>query len=362
MLYELLYPLKEQIFFFNVFRYITFRAMFASITAFLICIFLGPLCFRWLKKINLIATSKREHAPQLEQFQTGKSQTPTMGGLLIVASVVISNCLWGNFQNKHMVLILIVLVSLSLLGFLDDYLKISKGNSRGLTAFNKMMGQTLTGLFLGVYLYFDPSFDKALYIPFVKSFALPLGIFSVFWIAFVIVAASNALNVTDGLDGLAIGCSLFVVGSFALLSYVTGHVNFSSYLNIPYIQESGELAVFCASMLGAGVGFLWFNCYPAEVFMGDTGSLALGGVIGTISLLIKQEILLVIIGGIFVIEALSVILQILSVKLRGSRIFLMAPYHHHLQLKGWSESKVTIRFWIISFLLALIGIATLKLR
>jgi len=232
----------------------------------------------------------------------------------------------------------------------------------GLTAFTKLVGQILIGLFLGIYLFFDLSYDKVLYFPFLKSAAFFLGSFSILWITFVIVGTSNALNLTDGLDGLAIGCSLFVVGSFAVIAYVTGHFNISAYLNIPFIQDSGELAVFCSSLLGASAGFLWFNCYPAEIFMGDTGSLSLGGAIGTVAILIKQEFLLVIVGGIFVLEAISVILQVLGFKLLGKRLLLMAPFHHHLQLKGWTESKVTIRLWIISFILALIGLATLKLR
>lgn len=294
MLYSLLYPLKEYSILFNVFRYITFRAVFASITAFLLCIVLGPCFIQWLKKINLIAINKREHAPELEAFQKEKAETPTMGGLIIVAAVVISNILWGNFENKHTLLVLLVLVALAFVGFLDDYFKISRGNSSGLTAITKLLGQTITGLFLGIYLFYDIHFDNVLYLPFFKSFSFYLGVISILWITFVIVGTSNALNLTDGLDGLAIGCSVFVVGSFAIIAYITGNFNFSAYLNIPFIRDSGELAVFCSSLVGAGVGFLWFNCYPAEVFMGDTGSLALGGAIGTVAILIKQEVLLVI--------------------------------------------------------------------
>jgi len=254
MFYEWLYPLRDQFFVFNVFRYITFRAVFASVTAFLICAFFGPSFILWLKKINLIASHKREHAPELEKFQEMKSQTPTMGGLIIVTAVVVANIMWGNFQNKHTVLILLVLVSLGLIGFLDDYLKISRGNSLGLSAITKLSGQILTGLFLGAYLFFDPHFENALYFPFLKTATLTLGSISIVWIMLVVVATSNALNLTDGLDGLAIGCSLFVVGSFAVISYVTGNFNFSEYLNIPYIRGSGELSVFLCF-------FAWSECW-----------------------------------------------------------------------------------------------------
>jgi phospho-N-acetylmuramoyl-pentapeptide-transferase len=362
MFYELLYPLREYSIVFNVFRYITFRAACASVTTFLLCILAGPYCIQWLKQFNVIATTKREHAPQLHSLSTGKAQVPTMGGLLMILAVVGSCLLWGNLGNKYMLLILLVFVFLGLVGFVDDFLKIARGNSKGLSARVKLVGQVLIGVFLGAYLFFNPSFEPVLYLPFIKSFAVPLGVLSIPFVAFIVVGTSNALNLTDGLDGLATGCSIFVIGSFAIITYITGNFNFSSYLDIPFIKASGELTVFCASLAGACGGFLWFNCHPAEVFMGDTGSLALGGAIGTVAVLIKQELLLVIIGGVFVWEALSVILQVASFRLRGKRIFLMSPFHHHLQLKGWPESKVTIRLWIISFILALIGLSTLKLR
>jgi phospho-N-acetylmuramoyl-pentapeptide-transferase len=362
MFYELLYPLREYSIVFNVFRYITFRAACASVTTFVLCILAGPYCIEWLKRFNVIATTRRDHAPQLHSLSTGKAQIPTMGGLLMILAVVGSCLLWGNLGNKYMLLILLVFVFLGLVGFVDDFLKIARGNSKGLSARVKLVGQILIGFFLGAYLFFNPSFEAVLYLPFIKSFAIPLGVLAIPFVAFIVVGTSNALNLTDGLDGLATGCSIFVIGSFAIITYITGNFNFSAYLNIPFIKESGELTVFCASLAGACGGFLWFNCHPAEVFMGDTGSLALGGAIGTVAVLIKQELLLVIIGGVFVWEALSVILQVASFRLRGKRIFLMSPFHHHLQLKGWPESKVTIRLWIISFILALIGLSTLKLR
>ncbi|MFC1809182.1 phospho-N-acetylmuramoyl-pentapeptide-transferase [Candidatus Omnitrophota bacterium] len=362
MFYELLYPLKEHSIIFNVFRYITFRAACASVTAFLTCVIAGPYCIKWLKQFNVIATTQRKHAPELHPLHEHKCDIPTMGGLLIIFAVVVSTLLWGDLSNKNILLLLLVFVSLGLVGFVDDFLKIARGNSLGLPAITKLVGQSLIGIFLGVYLFYDVDFEKVLYLPFLKTFVIYIGPLAIIFIAFVIVGTSNALNLTDGLDGLAIGCSIFVIGSFAIVSYITGNFNFSVYLNIPFIKESGELTVFCASLAGACVGFLWFNCHPAEVFMGDTGSLALGGAIGTVAILIKQELLLIIVGGIFVWEAISVILQIVSVRFTGKRMFLMSPFHHHLQLKGWPESKVTIRLWIISFILALIGLSTLKLR
>lgn len=362
MLLDLLYPLKDVSIVFNVFRYITFRSAGASVTAFLICVLYGPACIRWLKTLNVIASTKRLHAPALHALSEGKAQVPTMGGLLMVGAVVVANLLWADLRNKYILLILVVFVFLGLVGFLDDYLKISRGNSKGLSAFTKFAGQVVVSVFLGIYLYYDADFENVVYIPFLKSVALYLGVLSIFWIAFVIVGSSNALNLTDGLDGLAIGCSIFAIGSFGIIAYITGNYNFSTYLHLPFIRGSGELTVFCASLIGAGVGFLWFNCHPAEVFMGDTGSLSLGGAIGTVAVLIKNEVLLAVIGGVFVLEALSVIIQVVVFKKTGKRFFKMAPYHHHLQLSGWPESKVTIRLWIISFILALIALSTLKLR
>ena len=362
MLYHFLYPLKDYFAAFNVFKYITFRAVGSSVTAFLICMIFGRSIIRFLGVLGAIECTEREHAPQLNSLYAHKHAVPSMGGVLVIFSVVISNLLWGNFSSKYMIYVLIVTVWLGLVGFTDDLIKIRAKNSRGIPAAVKLGGQLLLGILLGMFLYSDPDYQKVLYFPFMKGFFLSLGILFIPFTVIVIVGSSNALNITDGLDGLAIGCAVIAAGAFSLVSYISGHVNFASYLNIVYIAQSGELAVFCTSLVGAGVGFLWFNSYPATVFMGDTGALAIGGAIGAVALFIKKELLLLIVGGIFVWEALSVILQVASFKLCGKRIFLMAPFHHHLQLKGWHEAKVTIRLCIVAFILALIGLSTLKLR
>jgi len=291
-----------------------------------------------------------------------KAGTPTMGGLLIVTAIVISTLLWGDMTNKYVLLALVSIIWLCVVGFLDDYLKMKLKKSKGLTARSKFIGQIMLGLMLGLYVYFDPQIGKQLDTPFLKNLVMNLGIFYVLFTMTVIVGSSNAVNLTDGLDGLAIGCTIIVVLTYTALSYITGNAKISEYLNIIYIPGTGELAVFCAAMLGAGLGFLWFNCFPANVFMGDTGSLALGGAIGVVATFIKKELLLLIVGGIFVMEALSVIIQVTSFRFFRKRVFLMAPIHHHFQMKGWSESKVVIRFWIIGIILALVSLSTLKLR
>lgn len=284
-----------------------------------------------------------------------------MGGLVVLFSIVISTLLWARLDNKFIILCLISVLWLGIVGFIDDYLKSTRIRSLGLSAAAKFTGQLVLGAALALYLYFDPQISTQLYIPFLKHALINLGIFYVLFVALVVVGTSNAVNLTDGLDGLAIGCVSFIALTYGVISYLTGHVRFSDYLNIYYLAGSGELTVFCACLAGSGFGFLWFNSYPATVFMGDTGSLPLGGAIGIISVLIKKEILLVIVGGIFVIEVLSVIAQVVSFRVFGKRILLMAPIHHHFQLLGWPEAKVTIRFWIVAFILALFGLATLKL-
>ena len=361
MLY-FLYPLKELSIVFNLFRYITFRSAGASVTAFLICLWLGPRMIEWLKTMKATANQKREHAASIHGFFAHKGSVPTMGGLLVVASVVFSILLWGNLTNRFVWLLLAVVIWFGAVGFLDDWIKLRSQSSRGLSSLTKLMGQLLMGLALGLYLYTDPGFDKWLYFPLIKKGALYLGFFFIPFVVLVLVGSSNALNLTDGLDGLAIGCALFTTGAFAIISYLVGRVDFSTYLNIPYVPEAGEITVFCSALVGASAGFLWFNSYPAEVMMGDTGSLSLGGVLGAIAVLTKKEMVLVIVGGIFVWEALSVILQVASFKLFKRRIFLMSPFHHHLQLKGWPESKVTVRLWIIALVLAVVGLSTLKVR
>lgn len=361
MLY-LLTPFKDISIIFNVFRYITVRAAGASITAFILCLWLGPHIIRWLRKIKVTSHNRREHAEAIHGFYRHKDNVPTMGGILIVASVLISMVIWGNFSNRFFWMLLAVLVGFGGVGFADDWIKLRSKSSRGLSSAMKLAGQVLLGLGLGCFLYLDPTVDSWLYMPFFKDWAFPLGGMYILFVILVLVGSSNALNLTDGLDGLATGCTLFTVGTFAIVAYLVGRVDFAAYLSIPYIPESGEITVFCAALVGATAGFLWYNCYPAEVMMGDTGSLALGGAIGAVAVMTKKEVLLVIAGGIFVWEALSVILQVASFKLFGKRIFLMSPFHHHLQLKGWPESKVTVRLWIIALILAVVGLSTLKLR
>ena len=362
MFYHFLYPLKEYWSVLNVFKYITFRSVGSSVTAFLICMLCGNIIIRFLSRVGAVEVTTREHAPELDSLYQHKYSIPSMGGVLIIFSVLIANLLWGNFNSKYILYVLMVTVWLGLVGFIDDFVKVKAQNSRGIPAAIKLMGQLILGILLGIFLYYDSDYEKVLYFPFIKQYVLYLGFLFIPFVVVVVVGTSNALNITDGIDGLAIGCAVIVAATFSIISYVSGHYTFASYLNIAYIEQSGELAVFCASLVGAGVGFLWFNAYPATVFMGDTGSLSIGGAIGAVALFIKKELILLIVGGIFVWEALSVILQVASFKLRGKRIFRMAPFHHHLQLKGWHESKVTVRFWIIAFVLALIGLASLKLR
>ncbi len=361
MLY-FLHEFKDVAFFFNIFRYITFRAAAASVTAFLICLWLGPVMIRWLKNINVKAHNRRAHADSIHAFYAHKDDVPTMGGLLIVISIVASLLLWGNLTNRFLLMLLTVVLWFACVGFLDDWIKLRSQSSRGLRSMTKLTGQLVMGMAMGLFLYLDPNFDKWLYLPFVKKGACYLGIFFLPFVTLVLVGSSNALNLTDGLDGLAIGCTLFTSAAFAIIAYLVGRVDFSSYLMMPYVPEAGEIAVFCSALVGASAGFLWFNSYPAEVMMGDTGSLSLGGAIGAVAVLTKKEFVLIIVGGIFVWEALSVILQVFSFKFFKRRIFLMSPFHHHLQLKGWPESKVTVRLWIIALVLAVIGLSTLKVR
>ncbi len=363
MFYHLLYPLKDIFFGFNVFKYITFRAAGAAVTAFLLCMLLGPFIIERLRELKIGQVVRNsDDAKGIYEMHKNKAGTPTMGGLLIVTAIALSTLLWGDLTNKYVLLSLISIIWLCAVGFLDDYLKMKLKVSKGLTARSKFIGQAMLGLMLGLYVYFDPQIGKDLDVPFLKDLVINLGIFYVLFTMVVIVGSSNAVNLTDGLDGLAIGCTIIVVLTYTALSYITGNAKMAEYLNIIHIPGAGELAVFCAAILGAGLGFLWFNSFPANVFMGDTGSLALGGAIGVVATFIKKELLLLIVGGIFVAEALSVIMQVASFRFFKKRIFLMAPIHHHFQMKGWSETKVVIRFWIIGIILALISLSTLKLR
>ncbi len=349
---------RDEFSFLNIFRYITFRAGMAAVTTFLLCMILGPLFIRAAKSRE---KAKRDDAPGLDKFQAPKEGTPTMGGIFIIGSILISVLLWADLSNMYILLTLFICTGLAIVGWLDDHIKLTQ-KKRGLSAKTKFLWQFFLAAIIGVAVYMDPQVSTQLDVPFFKSVVVILGPWYVFWIALVIVGASNAVNLTDGLDGLAIGCTLMVALTLAVLSYIAGHAEFSNYLFIPYIYGAGELTVFCAAIIGASLGFLWFNCFPATVFMGDVGSLPLGGVLGAIAIFIKKELLLVILGGVFVLEAMSVILQVASFKMTGRRIFKMSPFHHHLQLSGWKESKIIVRFWIIAIILAIITLSTLKIR
>lgn len=362
MFYHFLYPLSDFFFAFNIFRYITFRAGMSIVTSFLLCVIFGPYLVRKLTHLKIGENIRKDECIALYNLQPHKQGTPTMGGLLIVSSILISVFLWADLSNKYILLCMVSSLWLGLVGFRDDYLKLVKKKSKGLSAKAKLFWQVLLGLVIGVVLISGGEFSTVIDIPFLKRIVLDLGLFYIFFIVLVICASSNAVNITDGLDGLAIGLVMMVALAFSILSYVTGHAVFSSYLFIPHIPQAAELTVFCAAIFGASLGFLWFNCYPANVFMGDTGSLALGGMLGTIAVLIKKELLLGLVGGVFVIEVISVILQVASFKLTGKRIFKMSPLHHHFQMKGWNESKIIIRFWIIGIIFIIFTLMTLKLR
>jgi phospho-N-acetylmuramoyl-pentapeptide-transferase len=359
MLYHLLYSLHTHFSALNVFRYITFRTIGCAVTAFLIMFLLGPRFIRLLQKMQ-IGQVIREDGPQTHFAKKG---VPTMGGMLILGAMTISTLLWADLGSGLVWLVTGATIFFGLIGSIDDLQKVRKQNSRGLSARGKMLLQIFGALAVGGYLYLHPVYDGHLSIPFVKEFRPNLGWWYIPFAVLVIVGASNAVNLTDGLDGLAAG-PLVISGSvYVIFSYVAGHAIVANYLQIPFVPGAGEVAVVCGAMVGACLGFLWFNAYPAQVFMGDVGSLALGATLGTVSIIIKQEFLLAIVGGIFVMEALSVILQVGYFKISGGkRIFLMAPFHHHFEKKGWVEPKVVVRFWIVSIILGLLALATLKLR
>jgi phospho-N-acetylmuramoyl-pentapeptide-transferase len=359
MLYHLLYPLHTTISVFNVFRYITFRTIYASLTAFLICFFLGPWVIRKLSYMQ-VGQYVRDDGPQTHLKKAG---TPTMGGTLIIFSITVSTLLWANLTNYFVWIVLLVTVGYGGIGFIDDYLMQIKKQSKGLTVRNKLLLQAILALVTGILVYVSPDFSTRITIPFFKNISPDLGWGYVVFAALVIIGTSNAVNITDGLDGLAIGPFIVASATYMVFAYVAGHVKIANYLQINYVAGSGEIAIFCGTMAGSGLGFLWFNSYPAQIFMGDVGSLSLGAAIGTVAVITKQEILLALVGGLFVIETLSVIFQVGFFKLTsGRRIFRMAPLHHHFELKGWSEPKVIVRFWIIAIALALISMSTLKLR
>lgn len=360
-MFYFLTELKDVYSYLNIFRYITFRSGMAAVTTFMLCMILGPLFIQAFRRKKMQEKAKRHDAPDLDKFQESKEGTPTMGGLFIMGSIIVSILLWADLGNVYVLLTLFSGVTLAILGGLDDYIKLTQ-KKRGLSARTKFLWQIILAGVVGSVIYLNPLVSTQLDIPFFKNTVIALGPFYVVWIIFVIVGASNAVNLTDGLDGLAIGCTLMVALTLAVLSYISGHAQFSNYLFIPYIAGAGELTVVCAAVIGASLGFLWFNCYPASVFMGDVGSLPLGGILGTIAICIKKEILLIILGGVFVLEAVSVMLQVASFKMTGKRIFKMAPFHHHLQLSGWKESKIITRFWIVAIILAIVTLSTLKIR
>lgn len=359
MLYYLLVPLQNVFSGFNVFRYITFRCIGAIVTAFVLVLYLGPKCIRLLQKYQL-GQVVRDDGPESHFSKRG---VPTMGGMLILFAITVSVLLWVNLANLFVWVILGVTLWFGVIGGIDDYRKISQKNSKGLSPSAKILFQILGVLAGGMVLHGYPGFDTHLSFPFFKNLQPDLGMFYMVFAVFVIVGCSNAVNLTDGLDGLAIGPTVVTSGVYLLFSYLAGHAGLAAYLQIPYIQGAGEVTVFCGALAGASLGFLWFNAFPAQIFMGDVGSLSLGAALGLVAIIIKQEILLAIVGGVFVMEALSVIIQVGYFKASGGkRIFLMAPFHHHFEKKGWEEPKVVIRFWIISIILGLCALGTLKLR
>ncbi len=345
---------------FNVFRYLTLRGILGTLTALLISLIIGPAMIRRLTMYK-IGQNIRDDGPQAHLSKAG---TPTMGGSLILVAVAISTLLWMDLSNRQVWVALTVTMLFGAVGFIDDFKKLKGGCSQGLSAKSKYFWQSVFGLGAALYIYFSAqqSIETTLVIPFVKDVLIPLGVGFIVLAYLVIVGSSNAVNLTDGLDGLAILPTVLVAGALGVIAYATGHINFANYLGIPYVAGVGELVVFCGALVGAGLGFLWFNTYPAQVFMGDVGALALGAALGVVAVLVRQELVLLIMGGVFVMETISVILQVASFKLTGRRIFRMAPLHHHFELKGWPEPRVIVRFWIITVVLVLIGLASLKVR
>lgn len=345
---------------FNVFRYLTLRTILGVLTALFISFILGPYLIRHLTH-KQIGQSVREDGPATHQDKIG---TPTMGGLLILISISVSTLCWADLSNRYVWVVLLVTLLFGLIGLVDDYKKVTRNDSRGLSARYKYAAQSLVGLAAALYLYQSATLavETQLIVPFVKALVFDLGWLYVLLAYLVIVGASNAVNLTDGLDGLAILPTVMVAGALAIFAYAAGNIRFADYLGIPYVPGVGEVAIFCAAMVGAGLGFLWFNAYPAQVFMGDIGALSLGAALGVVAVAVRQELALFIMGGIFVMEAVSVILQVASFKLTGRRVFRMAPLHHHYELKGWPEPRVIVRFWIITVILVLIGLASLKIR
>ena len=362
MLYHLLYPLKAYFFGFNVFRYITFRSGAAAITALLISFIVGPMFIKWLQRKQIGELIRDDGPPNHLQ----KAGTPTMGGLIILIAILVPVLLFARLDDIFTQIMLFATVWMGGIGFLDDYLKVVKKKSKGLIGRYKLAGQISFGVIIGLIVMFSDVFEGVntrTFLPFFKSYMIDFGWLYIPMVICVVAGTSNAVNLTDGLDGLAAGLVGIAAVAWAAISYITGRVDFSTYLNVVYLGGAGELTIYCAAMAGACLGFLWFNAHPAEIFMGDTGSMTLGGALGTLAILTKKELLLLIIGGVFVVESLSVIIQVLSYRYRGGkRVFKMAPLHHHFELLGWQESKIVVRFWIIGVLLLLLSLSTFKVR
>lgn len=360
MFYHFIFPLKGYISYFNIFQYITFRSAAAAVTALVLVLIFGSPVIQWLQRIRF-GEQIRNLGPASHKSKAG---TPTMGGILFLGAVMVSILLWGNFFNHYLVILIAATVLLGALGFADDYIKAVKKKKDGVNPRGKLAVQIAVAAGVSLLVYFFPSNRNeigTIYIPFMKNAIIDLGWYWMAFSVFVIISYSNAVNLTDGLDGLAAGTVGIVTATLAIMTYLTGNIKIAEYLGIPYIAHAAELTVFLSALTGALIGFLWFNSNPASVFMGDTGSLALGGVIGVVSVMIKKEFFLVIVGGIFVLEAISVVLQVGSFKLRKKRIFKMAPIHHHFELSGWPEQKVVARMWIIGIVLAIMGLASLKI-
>ena len=363
MLFHLLYALRGELSLLNVTRYITFRTAVASLTALFLVLFLGPFTIERLRRLQ-IGQYIREEGPQAHKAKAG---TPTMGGVLILVGVLVPTLLWADLTNVKIWIVVLATLAFGAIGFADDYLKVVRRRSLGLTAPTKLAGQFAVGLAVGLAVTFlaqvEPrEYSTRVVFPFFKQVVPDLGLLYVVFAILLLTLASNAVNLTDGLDGLAIGTTLIAGAAFTGLAYVSGHARFADYLDLLFRPGTGELTVFCGALVGASMGFLWWNCYPAQVFMGDVGSLALGGALGTVAILIKQELLLFFVGGLFMVEAFSVILQVASFRLTGKRVFRMSPLHHHFELVGWKEPQIIIRFWIVAFVFALFSLMTLKLR
>lgn len=358
MIYHLLFPLADHFGILNVLRYLTFRTAAASLTAMFLSFLLGPFLIRTLTKLKLGQTVR----PDGPESHLAKAGTPTMGGSLIIIAILVPTLLWADLTNHYVWAVILVIAGYGAIGFIDDYRKLSRKNATGLSGRYKIFGQIIIGTAVAFVISRAPGYEAILTVPFFKTVNIDLGVFALPLMVFVIVATSNAVNLTDGLDGLAIGPMIISSGAFLILAYVAGHVGIAEYLQIIYVSGAGDLAIICGAIIGAGLGFLWFNFYPAQVFMGDVGSLPLGGALGVVACVSKNELLLILIGGVFVLETVSVIVQVASFKLTGKRVLAMAPIHHHYELKGWAEPKIIVRFWIISIILALVGLTSLKLR